>query len=128
MQSRTGLLFRALAVDLVGSVLYFPIWWYTAGTLRAARWCVGKVTDAARSFGVVVWLKNLFTPMFGQYDLSGRIISFVMRLAAVLFYSSVLVVLAAAMTSVFVLWLAVPALVVFELAVQFGLPIDRLGV
>ena len=109
---------RILAIDAVASILYFPVWWYTAGALRAARYSAGVVAGAARSFGVRVWLKNLFRPMYGQYDFASRIISFFMRLAMIVYYSAVLLVLSAVMAALFLLWLAIPGIVVYGLATQ----------
>jgi len=119
-QSRVALTARFIAVDLVGSFVYFPVWWYTAGLLRTGRYCAGKVRDTARSFGLAVWLKNLFVPMFGQYDIPGRVISFFMRLAAIIFYSIALLLLAVVMTALFVLWVVFPLFVAFELLVQIA--------
>ncbi|KPJ85173.1 hypothetical protein AMJ57_04095 [Parcubacteria bacterium SG8_24] len=112
-QSRTALAIRYLAVDLVGAVLYFPVWWYTAGAFRAGRYCIGRVRDKARSFGILIWFKNLFTPMFGQYDIASRIISFFMRLAAIIFFSVTLLLLSLLMMLLFILWLALPLAVAY---------------
>jgi len=109
---------RILAIDAVASILYFPVWWYSAGALRAARYSAGVVAGAARSFGVRVWLKNLFRPMYGQYDLAGRILSFFMRLVMIVYYSVVLLVLTVVMAALFLLWLAIPAVVVCGFGIQ----------
>lgn len=112
--SRTTLAFRFVAVDVIGAILYFPVWWYTAGARKAARWCVSRLSGAAVSFGIGVWIKNLFTPMYGQRDIAGRIISFFMRLVTIFFYSFLLLLLVAVMALLFGLWLAVPALVAWQ--------------
>lgn len=115
--STLGLAVRYAAVDVVGSFLYFPVWWYTKGAAKAAISCVRTVRGYARQFGVGVWLKNLFVPMFGQYDLAGRIISFFMRLAALIYYSFVLLALSLLMAAWFLAWLALPA---FAAVMFFG--------
>lgn len=107
--STFGIVTKYAAVDVVGSFLYFPFWWYTKGMIRAAGGCVRTVRGYARQFGVGVWLKNLFVPMFGQYDTAGRIISFFMRLAALLYYSLLLVVISILSFAAFLAWLALPA-------------------
>lgn len=114
-QSNAALAIKYLAVDIVGSFLYFPLWWYTAGALRTARYCGRTLRDQAASFGVAVWLKNLFTPMYGLRDIQGRIISFFMRLMIVIWYSFLLAVLSVIMLAVFAAWLALPVLVASQL-------------
>jgi hypothetical protein len=112
-QSRTALTVKYLAVDLVGSFLYFPIWWYTAGTVRAGSFCARTVLNMSRSFGLSIWVKNLFTPMFGQYDFASRLISFFMRLVTIIFYSVVLLVMSVVMALLFVAWLLFPLAVAY---------------
>lgn len=109
---------KFVAVDLVGSVLYFPVWWYTGGMVRAVRFCGGVVAGAARTLGFSVWLKNLFVPMFGQRDIASRLISFFMRLVTIAFYSVLLLLLAVVMFAVFLLWLVAPLFVIFEFGNQ----------
>ena len=122
MQSSIALALKFAAVDLVGAVFYFPLWWYTKGSVNAARYCARMVADAARTFGIGIWIKNLFRPMFGQHDITSRIISFFMRLAAIAYYSVSLLLLSIVMAIVFVLWLALPIFVGFELFNQlFGI-------
>ncbi|MFA6603304.1 MAG: hypothetical protein WCT10_00510 [Patescibacteria group bacterium] len=116
--SNALLAIRILAVDAVASLLYFPVWWYTAGAWRMARHAAGVVGGFARSFGVRVWLKNLFRPMYGQYDFASRIISFFIRLVMIIFYSAVLAILSAIMAALFLLWLAIPAVIVYGLGIQ----------
>ncbi len=106
--STIGIVAKYAAVDVVGSFLYFPVWWYTKGLVRTAAGCVRTVRGYARQFGVGVWLKNLFVPMFGQYDAAGRAISFFMRLAALAYYSLVLAVISLLMFGLLLVWIALP--------------------
>ncbi|HTK04500.1 MAG TPA: hypothetical protein VL500_02860 [Candidatus Eisenbacteria bacterium] len=119
-QSNAVLAIKYLAVDIVGSFLYFPVWWYTAGALRTGRFCVRTVRGKAAQFGIAVWLRNLFTPMYGLRDWQGRIISFFMRLLIVTWYSIVLFVLSVLMLLCFLAWLAFPLLVAGELMRQLS--------
>lgn len=72
-------LVKLFFVETVGSVLQFPFWWYTDGLFEAARWCMRGLRYRWDSAGLSLWLKNFFVPMYGQYDLSGRIVSVFMR-------------------------------------------------
>jgi len=122
IRSNALLAVKYLAVDSVTSLLYFPVWWYTAGAFRVAAYGFRTLRNAGRGFGVSVWFKNLFRPMFGQYDFAGRIISFVMRLVMILYYSVVLLLLAVLMAALFLFWLGLPAFIGYELVNQaFGI-------
>ncbi len=118
IRSNLILAVKSLAVDSVVAVLYFPIWWYTLGAFRVASYGVRTLHNAGRGFGVHVWFKNLFRPMFGQYDIAGRIISFFLRLVMILYYSIVLLFMAVLMTALFGFWLALPAFIGYEFVNQ----------
>ncbi|HOX96861.1 MAG TPA: hypothetical protein PL066_00695 [bacterium] len=65
-------------------LLYFPIWWYTRGFVRFAKAFGNSLRYKWQELGVGVWIKNLFVPMFGVHDISGRLISFFMRLVNII--------------------------------------------
>ena len=94
-----------LAADLFGSLLRFPLWWYGEGIIRLSGWMRGRLLYRWKSYAFVIWMQNLFVPMYGQYDWAGRLVSFVMRLVVlaaravayvfeILFYAVALVVYA----------------------------------
>jgi len=71
---------KLFAVDFIGRILFWPIWWYTIGLKRLLTILAENIIEEEQRLGVGLWWKNLFTPMYGQYDWQGRIISFFMRL------------------------------------------------
>ncbi len=75
---------RFVVLDLVGDIIAFPLWWYTAGFVKFIGWAGAQASVQWQSIGVGVWLRNLFVPMFGQADVWGRIISFFLRLGQVI--------------------------------------------
>ncbi|MBI4458212.1 hypothetical protein HY633_04575 [Candidatus Uhrbacteria bacterium] len=98
-----------IAANVFGSLASFPVWWYTRGALRMAGKCFGLVREQARDYGVNVWIKNLFVPMFGQRDIWGKLISFWLRSTMIIFYSFLLLMLSLAMLAAMAAWLALPA-------------------
>ncbi len=102
------LVLQRIALDFALDVLYFPVWWYTAGAKNVFIACGKSIQTANRNMAPGLWLKNLFVPMFGQTDWQGRIMSVFMRLVNVigrgiaLFFWSVVVVL------LFFVWLFIP--------------------
>jgi len=118
IRSNLLLAVKFLAVDSIVSFLYFPIWWYTKGAFRVAAHGFRSLMNAGHSFGVRIWLKNLFKPMFGQHDITSRIISFFMRLVMIVYYSAVLCFLTVFYAALFVAWLALPLFIAYEFSTQ----------
>lgn len=79
-QNAVYLFVKYIIIDLLGDLLYFPVWWYTSGFKKFVFFCIKKIKNVENSLGISIWLNNLFVPMYGQYDLQGRIISFFARL------------------------------------------------
>ena len=99
-----GKLFLALFFE----IFYAPIWWYTHGLVWFVR-CAGRsVRETARSLALELWVKNIFVPMYGQYDFWGRVVSFIVRLANI-FRRGLWVALWALMClCVILLWILTP--------------------
>ena len=73
------------AVKITGKdILFFSLWWYTKGVGVLFRGAMASAQRQAVVFAVGVWVKNLFVPMYGQYDWQGRIISFFVRLMQII--------------------------------------------
>lgn len=70
--------------DLVGSVAWFPIWWYSRGLFGLIAWMKRELQYRVRAYAFAVWIKNFFVPMYGQHDWVGRIISIFMRFFVIL--------------------------------------------
>jgi len=82
--SQSALVLKYLFADLLREILFLPIWWYTIGLARMVVWCGASVKGAAQTTGLSVWAKNLFVPMYGETSISGKLISFFMRLVMVI--------------------------------------------
>lgn len=65
--------------DLTLDVFYFPIWWYSTGLLERVNGTSDLIVGTARSLQIMIWIKNIFVPMYGAYDWQSRIISVFMR-------------------------------------------------
>lgn len=105
--------------DFIGSILGFPVWWFTRGFAYFVGVYARVLRGFANQFAVVVWVKNLFVPMYGSYDVSGRIISFVVRLAQIFVRGFVMLVVTLLATALLVAWLALPVLACVALLAQF---------
>ncbi|HBA36957.1 TPA: hypothetical protein DCZ15_03745 [Candidatus Falkowbacteria bacterium] len=104
--------------QILGEILYFPVWWYTVGFARTAKggWRFWRGRESSLGFGV--WVKNIFVPMYGQRDLASRLISFVMRLVQIIYRGAILLFWLVLILLFLVLWLAGPILLLLALAFQ----------
>lgn len=107
-----ALAFQKVIIEAILDIFYFPIWWYSRGLVRAGRWCLGFLQGGNEMFAPVVWIKNVFVPMYGQYDWQGRIISFLMRVFQIIVRSVALVIWLWITMVIFFTYLAIPLFIV----------------
>lgn len=110
---------KILALDWVGEILYFPIWWYGPGLKRIFLHTWHRIHALAGNLALKIMLRNLFRPMFGQYDRAGRTISFFMRLLLIISRSVVFIILSIIYLSLLLVWVLLPIFVVWQLFANF---------
>lgn len=109
------IIFQRLLLEAVLDIVYFPLWWYSAGLARAARRGGERFRQGNSRLAPGLWLKNIFVPMYGQFDWQGRIISFFMRLAQVIGRSVALGVWGVVCFMLWLAWLAWPVVLGYGL-------------
>ncbi len=114
-----ALALQQVLLEIIFDLFYFPIWWYTFGMFRAARWSAGVFKEGNDLLAPGIWLRNIFVPMFGQYDWQGRIISFFMRMIQIIFRSAALIVWLFVSTCLFVGYVFIPIIIVFGILNNF---------
>lgn len=114
----TGSLVKFLLADVIGDALYFPLWWYSRGLLRFLKAVWGRLRNLAARLGLGVWTRYLFTPMFGQYDATGRIISFFVRVFQILVRSVLMLAAFFFALAVLFVYVALPIFVVWQIVRQ----------
>ena len=97
--------------DFLKEILYFPIWWYTKGSLNIIKFLFNFLKNIGKYFALCTWIKNIFKPMYSQYDIAGLIISFFIRSFQIIFRSVVMLFLFILSCGVFLIWLAIPVIV-----------------
>jgi hypothetical protein len=113
---------KAVFYDVGGGLVAAPIFWYTRGLADAGKWCVRFWKDGWNRFGLGVWVKNLFIPMYGQTDITGRLISFFMRLVEIVGRFIIMIVWAVFTVAFFVFYVGAPLFAVYELVKYLFLP------
>lgn len=110
-----------ILAELGRDILYFPLWWYTRGLGQLIISLKNFLVTREKSLALLIWIKNIGKPMYGQYDWAGHIISFFMRIfqiiirgIAMLFWFSLALAIAG-------FWLILPLLVIYEIMFQLFL-------
>ena len=112
------LVFKTLFIDTIKDLIRFPFWWYTKGLARTWTSFIFSVRNAAMRLGVLVWIKNIARPMFGQYDVWGRIISVLIRIIQIIFRSIILVLWVMVLLLKIIIWIALPVVIVSQIFYQ----------
>jgi hypothetical protein len=105
-------------LELIGKLIYFPVWWYSSGTKKVLIFVGRQISGVANAMGLSILSKNLLKPMYGDYSRSGRIISFFMRLIQFFFLTIAITVWSIVMFVFFILWLLLPIIVIYSIIFQ----------
>lgn len=95
-------------VEAVLDVGRFPLWWYSRGLARTLKAVGNLLAGYARSLGLAVWVKNIFVPMFGQYDWQSRVISVFMRIVNIVGRGLAMIVVVLVLAFATVAYVALP--------------------
>lgn len=107
-----------ILLSFVGDILYFPLWWYTRGFWGALVWAGHFLQRRLQGTALLIWVKNLFTPMFGQRDIAGKLISFIVRCAQIVVRSIIMAFWVIFAIAGVLLWLIAPIYVIYQLIFQ----------
>ncbi|MBU2229608.1 hypothetical protein KJ810_04330 [Patescibacteria group bacterium] len=107
-------------LELIGKVLYFPVWWYSNGTKKVLLFVGREISGVANALGIVILLKNLLKPMYGDYSKSGRIISFFVRIVQYVFLLIAITIWSLLMLLLFIVWLLLPIIVIYSIIFHFS--------
>ncbi len=113
-QNAVALSAKYFVVDLIGGIVLFPVWWYTRGLVKMGSGVLDFWTAERSSLAIGVWIKNIFTPMYGTHDIAGRLISFFMRIVQIIGRTIVLLIWTVLLLLFFVAYLVFPAFVALE--------------
>lgn len=108
-------LLRVTFGELFLDILYFPFWWYSFGAWKAFQGVVASIAGEFKQLNIGLWVKNIFTPMYGQYDWQGRMISFFMRVAQIIGRFIFFILWTAAAFLFFIIYLILPVAIIYYL-------------
>ena len=107
-----------IIVELVYEIFYFPVWWYWRGLLNLLIWARDFLINQQKSLALFVWVKNIFKPMFAQYDWQGILISFLVRVAQIIFRGIIMLLWLILALAVILFWILLPIIVIYEISFQ----------
>jgi len=108
-----------IILQILGEILYFPLWWYTVGFARLVKGVWRFLGNQEINLGFSVWLKNIFVPMYGQRDIAARLISFAVRTVQIIARGLVLIFWLLVVILILILWLVFPLALLLALSFQF---------
>jgi hypothetical protein len=111
---------KAVFGDIIGGLIYAPVFWYGRGLIDAARYCGRLIVREWQALGVGVWVVNIFVPMYAQRDLAGTLISFFMRLIQIFARSIAMLAWVIVVAALFIAYVIVPIFVTVEFIRQLG--------
>jgi hypothetical protein len=77
------------------------------------------LSDKQKALALLVWIRNIFRPMYAQYDFAGILISFFIRLVQIIFRSFILLFWLIFSLAVVAFWVLLPVFVIYEIIFQF---------
>jgi hypothetical protein len=75
-------------------------------------------SNSLKRLNLLVWIKNIFVPMYGQRDITGVLVSIFMRLVQIIFRSVAYIFILVSGLIALALWLILPALVLAGIIFQ----------
>lgn len=109
---------KFIVFDLFGSIVWFPVWWYTTGLRQLLAWAWHTLSGRARAYGFGIWIRHFFVPMYGQSDLTGRMISVFMRAVVLIGRTAMLALEALVYVNAVLLWIFAPVLVILVISLN----------
>ena len=99
-------------------IFYFPFWWYSTGLVKNINWIKNFIVQRERGLAFLVWVKNILTPMYGQRDIAGYLISIFMRIVQIILRGLVMMFWLLFVTIVFIFWFSLPLIVIYQIIYQ----------
>jgi len=114
----TSKILSLVIFDQIKAVLYFPFWWYSRGFLNVLKGSGSFIRDFEQTLGFMIWIKNLFVPMYGQRDIAGRLISFFLRLFEIIFKGIILLIFIILNFIYIIFWLLIPIFIIYQILIH----------
>ncbi|MFH0857660.1 MAG: hypothetical protein V1848_02835 [Candidatus Magasanikbacteria bacterium] len=115
----SALIFQKLFLEYIIDFLYFPLWWYTKGIRHITTNLFSLFETGNILMSPGLWLKNIFVPMYGQYDWQGRLVSFFVRFGNVIARAFGLVFWVFILFVLLIAWIMLPPFCIYMFILSF---------
>jgi hypothetical protein len=102
--------FANLPVNFVRGIMNFFRFWYVESSKDFWNKEISFIRGIERDIGVIINLKLLFQPIFGDYSYMGRVIGPIFRLGRVLVGFAIMAVSIFALIIIYLIWIILPPL------------------
>ncbi|MFH1427783.1 MAG: hypothetical protein ABIG60_04635 [Patescibacteria group bacterium] len=120
MSSNDNLIFYSgkIIADITRDIIYFPLWWYSRGLVQLIRILKDFLASRQKSLALLIWVKNIHRPMYGQFDWQGMLISFFVRLVQIIIRSIIMLFWLIFTLAIFIFWIFLPIFVIYQIIYQ----------
>ena len=112
--------FKFIFLDIIGDFIYWPVWWYTVGLKDRFVLAWQQIREMWCSLAVGLWLRHIFTPMYADYTLLGRLISFPIRLLVLAWKFFWFILWFVLIMSIIALWIFGPLFIIYMIGSHFN--------
>lgn len=107
-----------IILNILKDILLFPLWWYSFGLIKLLKFIKHFISNKQKSLALFIWIKNIFVPMYGQYNWSGRLISFSVRLFQIIFRTIIMILWLVLAICILFIWLSLPVYSIYQIIMQ----------
>ena len=102
--------FVNLPVNFIKGIIKFFSFWYLTSSRAFWNKEILFIKGVERDMGVLINLKLIFQPIFGDYSYMGRVIGPIFRLGRVLIGFIIMAVSIAVVVAIYLIWIILPPL------------------
>ena len=107
-----------IIAELISDIIFFPLWWYSRGLLMVVEKILNFLKNREKSLALMIWVKNVFRPMYGQRDWQGYLISIFIRIIQIIFRGFIMMIFVVISIVLLLIWIILPVLVIYEIIFQ----------
>jgi len=108
-----------LAKLLAFRIKLFFVRWYQGGFLTIYGWWLQFVRACERRLAIRINVHFLFQPLYQEYNVFGYVLGFLYRFLKIVFGGMLYVFSACIACGVYVVWAAVPAVLVYRIIIPY---------
>jgi hypothetical protein len=120
MSAHPRSLFHLIFLREIGSIVEFPVWWYSRGVVMILTMAQEGLEYSLKEKAFGLWMRNLFTPMYGDRSWTGRALSIFMRIVVLIWRGLSFLIQAWAYLLMLFCWLLLPLVGVMLLIRPLG--------